>query len=166
MGGLATGRCGKHTQASRQAKHCAHKGILMLWSCDEAFQDPCHSKTRERKYVQQHIRQCTNGIKTALRVRASQDNRHSVSTHIPIPGPTLAVAGRGGGSNTTHTLLNPDPDTLPIGESVAPSHRRVPGNQVAPRLTDKCSPCPINSRSQPPSEREMRPRQSPLGVGS
>ena len=30
MGDLATGRCGGHAQASRQAKHCAHKGILML----------------------------------------------------------------------------------------------------------------------------------------
>ena len=48
-------------------------------------------------------------------VRASQDNRHSVPTRIPIPGPTLSVAGRGGGSNTTHALLSPDPETLPIG---------------------------------------------------
>ena len=47
---------------------------------------------------------------------ASRDNRHSVPTHIPIPGPTLSVAGRGGGSNTTHALLSPDPETLPMGE--------------------------------------------------
>ena len=26
------------------------------------------------------------------------------------------MAGRGGGSNTTHALLSPDPETLPIGE--------------------------------------------------
>ena len=37
-------------------------------------------------------------------------------TCIPIPGPTLSVAGGGGGSNTTHVLLSPDPETLPIGE--------------------------------------------------
>ena len=49
-------------------------------------------------------------------VRASQDNRHSVPTHIPIPGPTLSVAGGGGGSNTTHALLSPDPETLQMGE--------------------------------------------------
>ena len=49
-------------------------------------------------------------------VRASQDNRHSILTCIPIPGPTLPVAGGGGGSNTTHALLSPDPETLPIGE--------------------------------------------------
>ena len=66
-GALATERCGGHAQASRQAKHCAHRGILMLLSCDKAFQDPCHSETREQKYVQQHIRICTYGAKTALR---------------------------------------------------------------------------------------------------
>ena len=54
-------------------------------------------------------------------VRASQDNRHSVPTHIPIPGPTLPMAGRGGGSNTTHALPSPDPETLPIGEVSRPA---------------------------------------------
>ena len=43
------------------------------------------------------------------------DNRHSVPTRIPIPGPTLSVACGGGGSNTTHAVLSPDPETLPIG---------------------------------------------------
>ena len=62
-GGPATGRCGGHTQVSRQAKHYAHKGINAL-SCDKAFQNPCHSAKRERKYVQQHIRICTHGVKT------------------------------------------------------------------------------------------------------
>ena len=33
------------------------------------------------------------------------------------------MAGRGGGSNTTHALLSPDPETLPIGEVLRP----VPG---------------------------------------
>ena len=54
-------------------------------------------------------------------VRASQDNRHSVPTHIPIPGPTLSVAGGGRGSNTTHALLSPDPETLPMGEVYCPA---------------------------------------------
>ena len=63
-GALATGRCGGHAQASRQAKHCAHKGILMLVSCDKAFQDPCHFEAREQKYVQQHIRICTPAVQT------------------------------------------------------------------------------------------------------
>ena len=64
-GGPATGRCGGHTQVSRQAKHYAHKGINAL-SCDKAFQNPCHSAKREQKYVQQHIRICTHGVKTGL----------------------------------------------------------------------------------------------------
>ena len=41
-------------------------------------------------------------------VRALQDNR-------------LSVAGGGGGSNTTHALLSPDPQTLPIGEVSRPA---------------------------------------------
>ena len=45
----------------------------------------------------------------------------SVPTHIPIPGPTVPVAGRGGGSNTTHALPSPDPETLPIGEVSRPA---------------------------------------------
>ena len=65
-GGPATGGCGGHAQVSRQAKHYAHRGINALMSCDKAFQDPCHSATRERKYVQQHIRICTHGVKTGL----------------------------------------------------------------------------------------------------
>ena len=31
------------------------------------------------------------------------------------------MAGRGGGSNTTHALLSPDPETLPIGEVSRPA---------------------------------------------
>ena len=30
------------------------------------------------------------------------------------------MAGGGGGSNTTHALLSPDPETLPIGEVSRP----------------------------------------------
>ena len=65
-GGPATGRCGGHAQVSRQAKHYAHRGINAVMSCDKAFQNPCHSEMRERKYVQQHIRICTYGVKTGL----------------------------------------------------------------------------------------------------
>ena len=31
------------------------------------------------------------------------------------------MAGGGGGSNTTHALLSPDPETLPIGEVSLPA---------------------------------------------
>ena len=96
MGGLATGRCGGHAQASRQAKHCAHKGILMLLSCDKAFQDPCHSETREQKYVQQHIRICTHGVKTGL----GQGHHRTIDTQSQLisqsqvrPSQWLAGAG-------------------------------------------------------------------------
>ena len=54
-------------------------------------------------------------------ISASQDNRHSVLTGIPIPGPTLPVAGGGGGSNTAHALLSPDPETLPKGGMSRPT---------------------------------------------
>ena len=55
-----------NAQVSRQAKHYAHRGINALMSCDKAFQNPCHSVKREQKYVQQHIRICTHGVKTGL----------------------------------------------------------------------------------------------------
>ena len=97
---------------------------------------------------------------------ASPDNRHSVPTHIPIPGPTLPVAGEGGGWNTTQALLSPDPETLPIGEGVAPSCSGVPGKQGASRSADSGSPCSLNGKSQPLSEPEIRPRHYSLGVGS
>ena len=78
----------------------------------------------------------------------------------------VAVAGRGGGSNTTHALPSPDPETLPVGEGVSPSHRRVPGNQESPRPTNRSSSCSLNSRSQLPPGPEIWPRHYPLGVGS
>ena len=68
-------------------------------------------------------------------------------------------------SNTTHALPSPDPQTLPIGEGVPPSHRRDPRNQVAPRPTDIRFLCSLNGRSQLPSEPEIGPRHYPLGVG-
>ena len=63
-------------------------------------------------------------------VRALQDNRHSVLTRIPIPGPTLSVAGGGGGSNTTHALLSPDPETLPIGGVFGPATGEFLGTKM------------------------------------
>ena len=72
---------------------------------------------------------------------------HSVPTHIPIPGPTLPVAGGGGGSNTPHALLSPDPETLPIGEVSRPATgefletERLQGQQtVAPHASLTAGP--------------------------
>ena len=39
------------------------------------------------------------------------------------------MAGGGGGSNTTHALLSPDPETLPIGEVSRPATREFLGTK-------------------------------------
>ena len=89
-------------------------------SCDKAFQNPCHRKEGTKVCTTTHQDMYTWGLDWTG-VRASQDHRHSVPTRIPIPGPTLSVAGGGGGSNTTHALLSPDPETLPMGEVSRPA---------------------------------------------
>ena len=40
------------------------------------------------------------------------------------------MAGGGGGSNTTHALLSPDPETLPIGEVSRPATGEFPVTKV------------------------------------
>ena len=48
------------------------------------------------------------------------------------------MAGGGGGSNTTHALLSPDPETLPIGEVSRPATGEFLGTkwrQVQPTVT-------------------------------
>ena len=40
------------------------------------------------------------------------------------------MAGGGGGSNTTHALLSPDPETLPIGEVPRPATGEFLGTKV------------------------------------
>ena len=39
------------------------------------------------------------------------------------------MAGRGGGSNTTHALLSPDSETLPMGEVSRPATVEFLGNK-------------------------------------
>ena len=39
-----------------------------------------------------------------------------VSPQRPVAGPPRERVSGGGGSNTTHALLSPDPETLPLGE--------------------------------------------------
>ena len=49
---------------------------------------------------------------------------------------TLSVADGGGGSNTTHALLGPDPETLPTGEVSRPATGEFLGTQgLRGRLT-------------------------------
>ena len=40
------------------------------------------------------------------------------------------MAGGGGGSNTTHALLSPDPETLPIGEVSRPATGEFLGTKI------------------------------------
>ena len=40
------------------------------------------------------------------------------------------MAGGGGGSNTTHALLSPDPETLPMGEMPRPATGEFLGTEV------------------------------------
>ena len=40
------------------------------------------------------------------------------------------MAGVGGGSNTTHALLSPDPETLPMGEVSRPATGEFLGTQL------------------------------------
>ena len=40
------------------------------------------------------------------------------------------MAGGGGGSNTIHALLSPDPETLPIGEVSRPATAEFLGTKV------------------------------------
>ena len=76
------------------------------------------------------------------------------------------MAGGGGGSNTTHALLSPDPETLPMGEVSRLATGESPETKRAPRPTDSGSLCSPNSRSQLHSEPEIWPRHYPSGVGS
>ena len=76
------------------------------------------------------------------------------------------MAGGGGGSNTTHGLLSPDPETLPMGEVSRLATGEFLENQVAPRPTDSGSLCSLSGRSQLHSKPEIWPRHYPSGVGS
>ena len=99
-------------------------------------------------------------------IRASQDNRHSVPTRIPIPGPTLSVAGGGGGSNTTHALLSPDPETLPMGDVSRPATGEFLSYKVLQGQPTVASYAPLTAGPNSPSGPERWPRHYPLGVGS
>ena len=68
----------------------------MLVSCDKAFQDPAHSETREQKYVQQHIRICTHGVKTGLGKghHRTMDTESQVISHSQVR-PFQWLAGEG-----------------------------------------------------------------------
>ena len=105
------------------------------------------------------------------------------------------MAGGGGGSNTTHALLSPDPETLPMGEVSDPATgeflgtKRLQGQPtVAPYasptagpnspLSERCGPAIIpqelvaeNGLFQPklilaPNSPKLTPRPDPPEVGT
>ena len=68
------------------------------------------------------------------------------------------MAGGGGGSNTTHALLSPDPETLPIGEVSRPATGEFLGTKwvqgqptVAPNAPLTAGPDSPLSRRKGPS---------------
>ena len=97
-------------------------------SCDKAFQDPCHSETREQKYVQQHIRICTHGVKTGLgevHHRTTDTQSQLISQSQVRPFQWLVGAGA-----QTHPMLSPDPETLPIGGVSRPAGGEFLGTKL------------------------------------
>ena len=64
------------------------------------------------------------------------------------------MAGGGGGSNTTHALLSPDPETLPIGEVSRSATGEFLGTQEIQGRTTRAPHAPLPAGSNSPlSER-------------
>ena len=57
------------------------------------------------------------------------------------------MAGGGGGSNTTHALLSPDPETLPIGELSCPATSEFLKTKRLQGLPTVAPYAPLTSRS-------------------
>ena len=76
------------------------------------------------------------------------------------------MAGGGGGSNTTHALLSPDPETLPMGKvSRTATGEFLGANELQgqPTVAPYAS---FHGRSELLSEPEISARHYPSGVGS
>ena len=76
------------------------------------------------------------------------------------------MAGGGGGSNTTHALLNPDPETLPIGGVFRPATGEFLRAKVLQGQPTVAPYAPFTPGPNSPSEPEIWPRHYPLGAGS
>ena len=55
------------------------------------------------------------------------------------------MAGGGGGSNTTHALLSPDPETLPKGEASRPARGEFLGTKVPQGQTTVAPYAPLTA---------------------
>ena len=76
------------------------------------------------------------------------------------------MAEGGGGSNTTHALLSPDPETLPIGEVSRPATGEFLGTKELQGQPTVTPYAPLTAGLKSLSEPEIWPRHYPLGVGS
>ena len=76
------------------------------------------------------------------------------------------MAGGGWGSNTTHALLSPDPETLPIGGVSRPATGEFLGTKGLQGQLTVASHAPLTAGPNHISEPEIWPRHYPLGVGS
>ena len=71
------------------------------------------------------------------------------------------MAGKGGGSNTTHALLSPDPETLPIGGVSRPATGEFLGTKRLQGLLTVAPIVPFTAGPNPPGARDMAPPSSP-----
>ena len=60
------------------------------------------------------------------------------------------MAGGGGGSNTTHALLSPDPETLPIGEVSRPATGEFLETKALQSQPTVASYVPLTASPNPP----------------
>ena len=67
------------------------------------------------------------------------------------------MAGRGGGSNTTHALLSPDPETLPMGEVSRPATGEFLGTKQLQGQTTVAPPAPPTAGPNPPLSQRYGP---------
>ena len=75
VGGQQSGLAGSKPPPlfTREASSCSSQGRRQgePWAASPrpsapTYLPPCHSDTREQRYVQKHIRICTHGVKTGL----------------------------------------------------------------------------------------------------
>ena len=59
------------------------------------------------------------------------------------------MAGGGGGSNTTHALLSPDPETLPIGGVSRPATGEFLGTKVLKGQPTMATHAPLTAGPDP-----------------
>ena len=67
------------------------------------------------------------------------------------------MAGGGGGSNTTHALLSPDPETLPMGEVSRPTTGEFLGTKGLQGQPTVAPPPPLTAGPKPPLSQRYGP---------